>query len=121
MTAPRKPGRPIRGASRLVSRAYRLEEGTIATIERLATDLGLSHAQVVARAVEVLAGSERPGQWELDAVERRGRLESLGEALAEEHARQSGAGVERSASCSDGFHGVCHGERRGSCGCWCHR
>lgn len=90
MTAPRKAGRPIRGTTATRQRAYRLDAGTIATIERLATELGLSHAQVVARAVEVLAGQERPGRWELDFAERRGRLLALAEALTAERVRQEG-------------------------------
>lgn len=86
----KKAGRPIRGASRLVSRAYRLEPATIATIKRMGTDLGLSHAQVVARAVEALAGEPRPTAVELERAHRLGRRESLGEALAAENARQAG-------------------------------
>lgn len=88
MIAHSKPGRPIRGATATRSRAYRLDAGTISAIERLAAALGLSHAQVVARAVEALAGQERPGAWELEAAERRGRLLALAEALQAERVRQ---------------------------------
>lgn len=89
MTTKKKPGRPIRGATATRSRAYRLDAGTIATIERLGTELHLSHAQVVARAVAALAGQARPGRWELDFAERRGRLESLAQALQAERVRQA--------------------------------
>lgn len=51
-------GRPIRGATATRSRAYRLDAGTIATIERLAEEHGLSHAQIVASAVAALGSDQ---------------------------------------------------------------
>lgn len=88
MTTKKKPGRPIRGATATRQRAYRLDAGTIATIERLGKEMDLSHAQVVARAVEALAGARRPGLWELEFAERRGRLLALADALTAERVRQ---------------------------------
>lgn len=79
MTAPRKAGRPIRGATATRPRAYRLDAGTIATIERLATELGLSHAQVVARAVEALDAGRGPLMAERDRL--RARVAELEDVL----------------------------------------
>lgn len=90
MTAPRKPGRPIRGASRLVSRAYRLDEATIAAIKRLGEELGISHAQVVARAVEWMAAGGAKALYEEVARQvMRARVQALEDALAAEVARQA--------------------------------
>lgn len=81
--------RPIRGDTRTQSRSYRLEGATIATIERLSDELGLSHAQVVARAVAALAGDQDRQALvvEVERAEHRGRRRGLEDALAAEVAR----------------------------------